>query len=120
MNSILAKLLGLNYRTTILGVGVIVAAIGRVGMAWRNRDFMALANDGQLIAETVTALLAGVGLFIAKDSSVIGAGGSAKTVASDGTVTNVAGATVGQQPSVESVVNAQEFKDSLKKDDKQP
>ena len=94
----LIKILGINWRTTILGVGVIFAAVGRIGLAYRARDFESLANDGQLIAETVAALLAGLGLFIAKDSSVTGAGTQAKTVESDGTLVNVAGTVVGQQP----------------------
>jgi hypothetical protein len=93
------RLLGINWRTTILGIGVIFAAVGRVGLAYRTRDFVSLANDGQLIAETVAAILAGMGLFIAKDSSVTGAGSQAKTVEADGTVTNIAGTVVGQQPS---------------------
>lgn len=94
----LSKLLGINYRTTILGVGVIFAAAGRVMLAYRTRDFESLANDGQLIAETVATILAGLGLFIAKDSNVTGVGTQAKTVGSDGTVVNVAGTVVGQQP----------------------
>lgn len=94
----LAHILGINYRTTILGIGVIFAAVGRVMLAWRTRDFVALANDGQLIAETVAGILAGVGLFIAKDANVTGVGTKAKTVDSSGTVTNVAGDVVGHQP----------------------
>lgn len=94
----LAKILGINYRTTILGIGVIVAATSRIAIAYRTRDFEALANDGQLIAETVAALLAGFGLFIAKDSTVTGAGTLAKTVEGDGTVKNVDGEVVTIQP----------------------
>lgn len=94
----LSKILGINWRTTILGAGVIFAAVGRVGLAYKARDFESLANDGQLIAETIAAILAGLGLFIAKDSSVTGAGTQAKTVESDGTVVNVQGTVVGQQP----------------------
>lgn len=94
----LSKLLGINWRTTILGVGVIFAAVGRIMLAYRARDFESLANDGQLIAETIAAILAGLGLFIAKDASVTGVGTQAKTVESDGTVVNVQGTVVGQQP----------------------
>lgn len=94
---ILNRILGINYRTTILGIGVIVAAIGRVTLAYKARDFTSLANDGQLIAETVTALLAGLGLLIAKDSSVTGVGAQAKAVDSKGTLTNVEGEEVGKQ-----------------------
>lgn len=98
MNELLNRIFGINYRTSIAGVGVIVAAVSRVALAWKAQDFAALANDGQLIVETVAALLAGLGLFIAKDSSVTGAGTQAKSVDSAGIVTNVAGTEIGQQP----------------------
>lgn len=96
--TIFNKVFGVNYRTTILGIGVIFAALGRVAMAWRVKDFTALAEDGQLIMETLAALLAGLGLFIAKDSNVIGAGSQAKTVDSSGAVKNAEGEVVGTQP----------------------
>jgi len=94
----LARILGVNWRTTILGVGAIVAAVGRIGIAYRTRDFEAMANDGQLIAETLGLLLTGFGLFIAKDANVTGVGTLAKTVEGDGTVKNVEGEVVSQQP----------------------
>lgn len=96
--TIFNKVFGVNYRTTILGIGVIVAALSRVAMAWKVKDFTALAEDGQLIMETLAALLAGLGLFIAKDANVIGAGSQAKSVDSSGTVKNVEGEVVGVQP----------------------
>lgn len=98
---ILNRLLGINWRTTILGIGVIVAAIGRITLAFRskNYDFVVLADDGQLIMTTLVGLFAGVGLFIAKDSSVTGAGPTAKAVDSSGVVTNVEGERVAKQPS---------------------
>lgn len=95
--NILARILGVNYRTTILGIGIIFAAVGRMALAYRTRDFESLANDGQLIAETIGALLAGLGLFIAKDSSVTGVGTDAKTLTGDGVIKNVDGDTVGRQ-----------------------
>jgi len=94
----LAKILGINYRTTILGIGVVFAAVGRIALAYRARDFNSLANDGQLIAETVAGILAGLGLFIAKDANVTGAGTLAKTVGGDGTVKNTEGEVVSRQP----------------------
>lgn len=99
MNELLTKLFSINWRTTLLGVGVIVAAVGRIGLAFRskNYDFTALAEDGQLIMTTLTALLAGLGLFIAKDASVTGVGSQAKAVDSAGTVTNIEGTVLGQQ-----------------------
>lgn len=94
----LARILGINYRTTILGIGVIFAAVGRLVVAYRSRDFTALANDGQLIAETVAALLTGIGVILAKDANVTGAGTLAKTVEGDGTVKNIEGEVVSRQP----------------------
>jgi hypothetical protein len=96
--NVLAKMLGINYRTTVLGIGVIFAAAGRVVIAYRAKDFESLANDGQLIAETITALLAGVGLFIAKDSAVTGVGSQAKSVDSEGVLKNAEGKEVAHQP----------------------
>jgi hypothetical protein len=94
----LARILGINYRTTILGIGVIFAAVGRVVIAYQARDFVSLADDGQLIAETVATLLAGLGLFIAKDANVTGVGTLAKTVTGDGIVKNTEGEVVARQP----------------------
>lgn len=108
--NILARILGVNYRTTILGIGVIFAAIGRIVIAYRSKDFEALANDGQLIAETVTALLAGLGIVLAKDANVSGVGTQAVSVDSSGKVTNVEGKAVGQQPA-KPPQNAAQLKD---------
>jgi hypothetical protein len=94
----LARILGVNWRTTILGVGVIFAAVGRIGIAYRTRDFEVMANDGQLIAETTAQILGGLGLLIAKDANVTGAGTLAKTVESDGTVKNAEGEVIARQP----------------------
>jgi hypothetical protein len=98
MNEILNRILGVNYRTTILGVGVIFTAVGRFGLAWRQKDFAALAEDGQLIVTTSGGILMGLGLFIAKDAKVTGAGTQAKTVEGDGTVKNVEGEVIARQP----------------------
>lgn len=95
----LNRILGINWRTTILGIGVIVAAVGRAVLAFRSKnfDFVLLAEDGQLIATTLGGVLAGLGLIIAKDSTVTGAGSQAKAIDSTGVVTNVEGEVVGKQ-----------------------
>jgi uncharacterized membrane-anchored protein len=97
MSQVLTKIFGINYRTSILAVGVIVAAAGRVVLAYKAKDFTALANDGQLIMETAAALLAGLGLFIAKDAKVTGVGSQAKSVDSTGVVKNIEGDVVARQ-----------------------
>lgn len=96
----LNSIFGINYRTTIIGIGVIVAAGGRIAMAFRTKqyDFVALAEDGQLIMTTLSMVLGGLGLLITKDSSVTGVGSTAKAVDSAGVVTNAEGAKVGKQP----------------------
>ena|SRR5690349_25028895 len=99
MNAFLNRIFGINWRTTILGLGVIVGAVGRITLAFRSKhyDFSALAEDGQLIMTTAGLLLSGLGLYIAKDASVTGVGTTAKAVDSSGAITNVEGDKVGQQ-----------------------
>jgi hypothetical protein len=95
------KILGINWRTTLLGWSVMVAAVGRIAVAWRTRDFGAILADGQLILETVATLLAGFGLIKAKDQHVIGAGTQARTIdTSTGDITNREGQTVGKEPAL--------------------
>lgn len=93
------RILGINWRTTILGIGVIVAAGGRFVLAFRskNYDFPALAEDGQLIMTTIGLVLAGLAATKAKDQNVIGTGATAKTVDSTGEITDRVGKVVGQQ-----------------------
>lgn len=98
MNALFQKLLGINWGTTLAGVSVIVAAIGRIALAYRTRDFGAIFNDGQLVLQTVVAIVAGLGLISAKDKNVTGVGTTAKAVDSSGIVTNVEGDKVGKQP----------------------
>jgi hypothetical protein len=93
----LSKLLGINWRTTLAGFAVIVAAVGRIAVAYRTKDFQAILSDGQLILETVGILIAGFGLLTAKDQNVTGTGTAAKSVDSSGIVTNREGEVVGQQ-----------------------
>lgn len=94
----LNKIFGINWATTILGIGVIFAAVGRVVIAWKAKDFTALANDGQLIMTTLAAILTGIAFLFAKDRNVNGVGSQATTVASDGKVKNVEGEVIDRQP----------------------
>lgn len=93
----MSKLLGINYKTTLAGLAVIAAAVGRIAVAYKTKDFAAIFADGQLILETVGLLLAGLGLLKAKDQNVTGTGTAAKSVDSSGEITNREGKVVGQQ-----------------------
>lgn len=95
MGGIISKLLGINYRTTLAGFMAIVAAVGRIAVAYRTRDFEAIITDGQLIIETVGIIMLGLGLMKAKDQSVTGAGPVAVQVAADGSATDREGEDVG-------------------------
>jgi hypothetical protein len=93
----LQKIFGINWGTTIAGIAALTAAIGRIALAYRTRDFEAILTDGQLIMQTLLALAVGLGLIAAKDKNVTGVGEQAKTVDSAGTVTNIEGQVVGKQ-----------------------
>lgn len=94
----LDKLLGINWKTTLAGIGAIVLAIGRIGIAYRTKDIEAIVTDGQLIIETLSLIVVGLGLAKAKDQNVTGTGVTAKAVDDQGIVTNREGTVVGQQP----------------------
>lgn len=96
----LDKILGINWKTTLAGLAAIVAAFGRIAVAYKTRDFEAILTDGQLVMETIITLIIGLGLLKAKDQNVTGVGAVAKTVDSSGIVTNREGEVVGQQPKV--------------------
>lgn len=81
----LKKVLGLNWKTSLAGITVITAAVGRIALAYKTRDFESIFTDGQLILTTVVGIAAGLGLIKAKDQNVTGAGPTAAIVHSDGT-----------------------------------
>ena len=94
----LTKLLGVNWRTTIAGIGSLVTVVGVIVNAWRTKDFGTIFTQAQTLVPIVIGILTGLGLLAAKDSSVVGAGSQAAVVQSDGTKVNAAGETVGVQP----------------------
>lgn len=96
----LNKLLGLNWKTTLAGIAVIVAALGRIALAYKTKDFGAIFTDGQLVLSTLVGIIAGLGLIKAKDQNVTGTGATAKALNSSGTLTNREGEVVGKQPVV--------------------
>lgn len=73
-------ILGINWRTTLAGIAAIVAAVSRIAIAYRTRDFEAIFTDGQFILTTVFGIIVGLGLLKAKDQSVTGAGANARDV----------------------------------------
>lgn len=91
------KLLGINWKTTLAGISAIIAAVGRIAIAYKSRDFAAILQDGQLIIETITMIILGLGLLKAKDQNVTGTGTAAKSVDSTGEITNREGEVIGQQ-----------------------
>lgn len=76
----LKALLGLNWKTTLAGITVIVAALGRIALAYKTKDFGAIFTDGQLVLSTLVGIIAGLGLIKAKDQNVTGAGPTALNV----------------------------------------
>lgn len=89
------KLLGINWRSTLGGITLIVAAVGRIVLAYKTRDFEAIFADSKLVMETIIALIAGLTLTQVKDQNVTGAGPIAVTVAADGGATDREGEDVG-------------------------
>lgn len=81
----LISLLGVNWKTTLAGITALVAAFGRIALAWKTKDFAAILTDGQLMLATLLSVAIGLGLIKAKDQNVTGAGPNAAIVHSDGT-----------------------------------
>lgn len=91
------RLLGINWKTTITGIGTLITVLGVILNAWRSKDFSTIFTQSQTLIPIVTGLLIGLGLISAKDGNVTGVGDKAKAVDGAGTVTNVEGKVVGQQ-----------------------
>lgn len=90
MSSFFAKLLGINWKTTISGIMVIVALVGKVIVAVKTKDFGGAYTIFQELIPDVIALLVALGLLNAKDNNTTGAGEASKKVESDGTVIKAA------------------------------
>ena len=82
--SVIKWLLGLNWKTGLAGWTIIIAAVGRILVAYKTKDFGAIFTDGQLILTTVVSIAAAFGLIKAKDQNVTGAGEDAVIVHKDG------------------------------------
>ena len=91
------KILGLNWKTTLAGISVIVAALSRIVLAYRTKDFETIITDGQMVLTTLIAVLTGLGLIKAKDQNVTGTGAKAAIVNDAGVMTDREGHVVGHQ-----------------------
>lgn len=101
MSPWLIKLLGINWGTTLAGLSLIAAAVGRIGVAWKAKDFQAVFTDAQFVLSELAIILTAFGLIAAKDRNVTGAGTQAKAVdTSTGKVVNVEGQPLGKQSPV--------------------
>jgi uncharacterized membrane protein len=87
-------LLGINWKTTLAGITMIIAVVGKILLAYRTKDFATIFSNGQEMIVDVTLLLGALGLIKAKDGSTTGVGANAVSVDSSGTGTNVAGQVV--------------------------
>src|SRR5436190_20654292 len=96
----LNKILRINYRTTAAAIIAIAGLAANVEVAWKARNFLAVVDNAQMIMLNLSLIAGAVGFLNAKDANVTGAGTQAKTVDSSGTVTNVEGKELGQQPMI--------------------
>jgi hypothetical protein len=95
----LQKILGINWKTTLPGILAIIAVVGKIGLAYRTKDFGAIFSNGQELITDITVVLAGIGLIAAKASNVTGVGTQAATVDENGKLVTAQGDVVGKQPS---------------------
>lgn len=94
----LAKLLGINWKTTITGLMIIVGLVVKIIADVKTKDFQSAFTNLQLVVPDIIAFLMALGLLSAKDANVTGVGTVAVAVQSDGTKVNVDGEVVGKQP----------------------
>ena len=78
--TIIERIMGVNWKTTMAAIAAIVAVVGRIYAKWKSKDFSAIFEDGQELMSDIGLLVAAVGLLQAKDKDVHGAGDSAVRV----------------------------------------
>lgn len=93
----LIKLLGINFKTTLAGITALLAVGAAIIAAWKSKDFKAIFNNLPTLFTTLAVVLTALGLIKAKDQNVTGTGSGARSVSSEGEVTNREGELVGQQ-----------------------
>jgi len=80
MGPMFRRLLGINWKTTMAGIAVLAAVVGKLIAALKAKDFATVFTSGQELIPDITAVLVAVGLFNAKDNDTTGAGDAAKKV----------------------------------------
>lgn len=93
----LIKLVGINFRTTIAGITALLAVFAAIVAAWKAKDFKAIFDNLPTLFTTLAVVLTALGLIKAKDQNVTGTGTGAKSVSSEGEITNREGKLIGQQ-----------------------
>jgi hypothetical protein len=88
ISGILIKLVGFNWKTTLLGLAAISSVVGKILLAWRTKDIVAVFSNGQDLMLDVGIVLGGIGLIKAKDANTVGAGVSAAKVHDDGSISS--------------------------------
>lgn len=98
MNKFFARLGMVNWKTTILGITSLISAAGVIANAYRTKDFGAIFTQMQTLGPIITLTLTGLGLLVAKDSTVTGAGSQSVVVTAEGEKVKSGGDVVGKQP----------------------
>jgi len=101
----LKKLLGINWKTTLPGILVLVGVVAKFANAVRQKDIGTVLMSTQELSVDIPLVLAGLGLITAKASDVTGTGKQSVAVDSSGNVTNAEGDKLGKQQAVEAVAN---------------
>lgn len=73
-----------SWKTTAAGIGTMAAAIGVAVTAMFDNDPTTIADWGSVVA----AIIAGIGLILARDNNVTSEQAGASTPAGDGTTTD--------------------------------
>lgn len=80
VRSLLRKLVGVNWKTTLAGAGALITAAGKIYFAFKTKDFATVFTSANELVPDITLILLGVGLLNAKDNDTAGAGEKARKV----------------------------------------
>lgn len=75
--SLMQQIAGVNWKTTIAGIGVLVALVSKILLELRTKDFSSLITSVNELVPDISAVLIAIGLLSAKDNNTTGAGDSA-------------------------------------------